>query len=115
MLEMEATLQRAIAGGIRTFVQRSPRYTGWMCEVIRNDANKWSAVSHVAELWGIPPSQICAVGDDVNDRPMIAGAGLGVAMAHAPESVRAVADLVLDDTRADSLAAFLDTLGHVRT
>ena len=33
----------------------------------------------------------CAVGDDVNDMPMIAGAGLGVAMGNAVAEVKAVA------------------------
>jgi HAD superfamily hydrolase (TIGR01484 family) len=110
MIETEASLHRAVSSGIRTFVQRSPRYSGWMCEVIRADAGKWSAVCHVAEMWGIPLSQICAVGDDLNDRPMIEHAGLGVAMGHAPESVRAVADVVLTDAFPDDLASFLDTL-----
>ena len=55
----------------QTFVQRSPRYLGTMCEVLRHDASKWSAVLHVAELWGVDPAEICAVGDDVNDVPMI--------------------------------------------
>ena len=97
MRTFERHVLEALGDQVRTFVQRSPRYLGTMCEVIRNDASKWSAVLHVAERWGVAPEEICAVGDDVNDLPMIHGAGLGAAMPHAPEEVRAVADLVLPD------------------
>jgi hydroxymethylpyrimidine pyrophosphatase-like HAD family hydrolase len=104
MLDCERAVLGRLAGRVRTFVQRSPHYLGTMCEVIRHDASKWAAVLHVAEQWGIDPLEICAVGDDMNDLPMIAGAGLGVAMGHAPEAVRAAADLVTGDHDQDGVA-----------
>lgn len=104
MLAFERAVHGRLAGRVRTFVQRSPRYLGTMCELIRHDASKWAAVLHVAELWGVAPEEICAVGDDMNDLPMIAGAGLGVAMGHAPEAVRAAADLVTGDHDQDGVA-----------
>jgi hydroxymethylpyrimidine pyrophosphatase-like HAD family hydrolase len=108
MLDLQAEVHRAIGGRVRTFVQKSPRYTGWMCEVLRHDASKWSAVLHLADLWGIAPSEICAVGDDMNDVPMLEGAGLGIAMGHAPPEVLAAADLVTGDHDVDGLAAVID-------
>jgi hydroxymethylpyrimidine pyrophosphatase-like HAD family hydrolase len=72
--------------------------------VIRHDASKWAAILHLAELWGLDPSEICAVGDDMNDLPMIVGAGLGVAMGHAPESVLAAADHVTGDHDQDGVS-----------
>lgn len=107
MLAFEEVLHAALPGRIRTFVQRSPRYLGTMCEVIHPEASKWSAVLHLAELWGVDPAEIVAVGDDMNDLPMIAGAGLGVAMGHAPRDVLAVADVVAADQDQDGLARFL--------
>ena len=104
MLAFERAVHDRLGDRVRTFVQRSPQYAGTMCELIRSDASKWSAVLHVAELWGVAPEQICAVGDDMNDIPMILGAGLGVAMGHAPESVRRSADLVTDDQDNDGVA-----------
>ncbi len=108
MLAFEAAVLAAHPGVVRTFVQKSPRYTGWMCEILHTSASKWSAALHLAELWGVSPSEIVAVGDDQNDVPMIAGAGLGVAMGHAPPEVRAVADLIIGDHHGDSLADFVD-------
>jgi hypothetical protein len=110
MLAFEAVIQEALPGRVQTFVQKSPRYSGTMCEVLRHDASKWSAVLHLAEMWGVSPAEICAVGDDMNDIPMIAGAGLGVAMGHAPPVVQAAADLVLSNHDHDGLAELVDRM-----
>jgi Cof subfamily protein (haloacid dehalogenase superfamily) len=104
MNDVERAVHEVLNGRVRTFVQRSPRYLGTMCEVIRADASKWAAVLHVAELWGIDPCEIVAVGDDRNDVPMLLGAGLGVAMGHAPPEVIAAADLVTADHEGDGVA-----------
>ena len=50
-----------------------------------------------------PP--VCAVGDDVNDIPMIRHAGLGVAMGHARPEVLAVADLITGGHNEDGVAS----------
>ena len=108
MLAFEEEAARALGPRIRTFVQKSPRYSGTMCEILHVEASKWSAVRHLARLWGIEPSEICAVGDDMNDLPMIVGAGLGVAMGQAPAFVRESADLVTADHESDGLARLID-------
>ncbi len=108
MLDLRAAVDRDFAGRVITFVQRSPRYAGTMCEVLRADASKWSALLHLADRWGIDAGEIVAVGDDVNDLPMIAGAGLGVAMGHAPAEVLAAADRVTLDEENDGLARFIE-------
>jgi hydroxymethylpyrimidine pyrophosphatase-like HAD family hydrolase len=48
----------------------------------------------VAELAGIGPEAIAAVGDDVSDAEMLARAGFGVAMGNAVESARSAAAFV---------------------
>jgi HAD superfamily hydrolase (TIGR01484 family) len=108
MLDFERAVLDRLGGRVRTFVQRSPRYAGTMCEVIRHDASKWAAILHLAGLWGVTAGQVIAVGDDMNDLPMIAGAGLGVAMGHAPAPVLAAADLVTGDHDEDGVAMLVD-------
>ena len=44
----------------------------------------------------------------MNDLPMIHGAGLGVAMGHAPPAVLAAADLVTGDHNHDGVADLVD-------
>lgn len=108
MLEIESEIHQAFPEVVRTFVQRSPRYQGTMCEVLHHEAGKWSALTHIAEQWGIAPAEICAVGDDHNDVPMILGAGFGVAMGHAPREVLDVADHVTLSDDEDGLAHLIE-------
>ena len=55
-------------------------------------AGKWPAILREASRNGIDPGEIAAIGDEINDVGMIEAAGLGVAMANATASVKAVAD-----------------------
>lgn len=71
MLDFEAEIRTRLGDSVRTFVQKSPNYRGTMCEVLDRGASKWDALRHLAELWEIDPTEICAVGDDMNDVPMI--------------------------------------------
>ena len=110
MLAFESEVHDAIDGRVRTFVQKSRQYDGTMCEILRSDASKWSALAHLADQWGISTEDICAVGDDRNDMPMIEGAGIGVSMGNAPAHVRDAADLVVPANHADGLAILIDYL-----
>ena len=91
-------------------VLRSPRYTGFMCEIAPAGVSKWSGVLHVAEQSEIGREEICTVGDDVNDIPMIRGAGLGVAMGNALDEVKAVADRIAPGHDSDGLVAVVEWL-----
>ena len=67
-----------VPGQLSTHVLRSPRYSGFLCELARRPGvTKWSAIRRLAGRWGIDDEAICAVGDDVNDIPMIRAAGPG--------------------------------------
>lgn len=110
MLAFESAILERIPGAVQTFVQKSPRYAGTMCEVLRHDASKWTALLHLAELWQVDPEEICAVGDDMNDLPMIRGAGLGVAMGHSDARIREAADHVTGSDDEDGVAMLIDDL-----
>lgn len=108
MHDFEACIVDRVGHLVQTFVQKSPRYAGTICEVLRRDASKWTALLRLAVAWGVEPSEICAVGDDMNDLPMILGAGLGVAMGHAPDAVLDAADHVTGDHDDDGVARLID-------
>lgn len=108
MLALERALLEQLRGRVQTFVQKSPSYVGTMCEVLRSDANKWTAIRHLCAIWGIDPAQVCAVGDDMNDIPMLQGAGLGVAMGHASAEVRASAGRVTGTNARGGVAQLID-------
>ena len=108
MLEVEAVLQREFPGQLSTHVLRSPRYRGFLVEIMPADVSKWSAVRRLAESWNIDESEICAVGDDVNDLAMIRAAGLGVAMGNAVPEVKAAADRIAPTHDEDGLVQVVE-------
>jgi HAD superfamily hydrolase (TIGR01484 family) len=108
MEAFERAIHDRVPGLVQTFVQRSPRYAGTICEVLRHDANKWTALLQIAGLWGVEAAEICAVGDDVNDLPMLRGAGFGVAMGHAQARIREAADHVTGSEDEDGVAILID-------
>lgn len=103
MLRVHDAIQERLPGQLYTHVLRSPRYTGFMCEIAPIGVTKWSGVQHLAREWGIDDHEICAVGDDVNDIPMIEGAGMGIAMANALPEVLEAADHVVPSCDEDGL------------
>lgn len=110
MLALEADLSAACPGELSLHVIRSPRYRDWMCEFAPAAVTKWSGTLRIASDLGIEPAAVCAVGDDVNDLPMIRSAGLGIAMGTAPEAVRAVADRVVASSDDGGLVEVADIL-----
>jgi hydroxymethylpyrimidine pyrophosphatase-like HAD family hydrolase len=110
MLALEGELSERLPGQLYVHVLRSPRYEGFMCEIAPHGVSKWTGIRHLADDLGISPEEICAVGDDVNDIPMIRAAGLGVAMGNAQEVVKATANRVAPSNDADGLAIVVDWL-----
>jgi Cof subfamily protein (haloacid dehalogenase superfamily) len=87
-----------------------PAYGVDVMEVFDPAVNKWEGILHVARLHDVEPQQIVAIGDDVNDLPMLRNAGLGVAMGNAGPAIRAAAHRVIGRNDEDGLAIFLDEL-----
>ena len=103
MRALAVHIEESLPGQLYLHVLRSPRYRGWVCEFAPAGVNKWTGIMRLAEQWDIAPDHIAAVGDDVNDIPMICGAGLGVAMGNARAEAKAVADRVAPSQQDDGL------------
>jgi Cof subfamily protein (haloacid dehalogenase superfamily) len=110
MLRLEKHLKRRLPRKLHTHVLRSPLYVGYMCEVAPAGVTKWSAIRRLARQWQVPHAEICAVGDDVNDIPMIRAAGLGVAMGNALPSVKAAASRIAPTQDNDGLVEVVNWL-----
>lgn len=75
----------------RVYVTRSmPEYI----EFLNKDASKGHAVEWLTAHLGLRQDQVMAIGDNLNDQPMIAWAGIGVAMPRAHELTRKAAQFV---------------------
>ncbi len=110
MLGLQADLERQLSDCLYVHVLRSPRYTGYMCEIAPFGVSKWTGILRLADAWGIQPHEICAAGDDVNDIPMIRAAGLGIAMGNALDTVKAVAHRIAPSHDEDGLVQVVDWL-----
>ena len=90
--ERVEVLQRAILGaGLPVHaVQSEPVYL----EILPPGVSKGEALRAMLAVLGLSATETIAIGDNWNDLEMIEAAGLGVAMGHAPEGVRAKADYV---------------------
>lgn len=87
-----------------------PAYGVEVLEVFDPAVNKWEGILHVARRHRVEPHEIVAIGDDVNDVPMLKNAGLGVAMGNARPEALAAADKVIGANHQDGLAEFLEEL-----
>ena len=63
-------------------------------EVTAKHVSKEHALLEVAKYYDLPLEQVMTIGDNFNDSPMLALAGLGIAMGNAPEGVKETANLV---------------------
>ncbi len=95
MQAIEADLKANFAGTISVHTIRSPRYSEWLCEIAPVGITKWTGVMALAADWGISAEEVCAVGDDANDLPMVQAAGLGIAMGNGRPELQEAADLVV--------------------
>jgi len=88
----------------------APNYGLHVLECFAPQINKWYGINHLIRPWRIEPSEVIAVGDDINDLEMISQAGLGVAMGNAIEPVKAVAKWHVPTNDECGVAALIDRL-----
>jgi YrbI family 3-deoxy-D-manno-octulosonate 8-phosphate phosphatase len=64
-------------------------------EIVRQGAgDKLAAAGEILEQSGLELEQLCYIGDDLPDLPLVRAAGLGVAVADAADELRRTADYV---------------------
>jgi len=107
---VEAMLNGRFGDRILCQVLYVSAYAVEVLEIFDPTVSKWKGVLHVAEGQGIRPEEIVAIGDDINDLPMIRSAGLGVAMGNAKPQVLAGARRIIGSNKDDGLAEFLNEL-----
>ena len=90
--ENEDTGEKELAG-------RYPKLVGY-----------WN-VFNAEDIEGIPPENVAAAGNYLNDRDMIEHAGIGIAVGNALTEIKALADIVLQhDCEHDAIAELVDKL-----
>jgi Cof subfamily protein (haloacid dehalogenase superfamily) len=65
-----------------------------LIQIMHPHVNKGTALKMVADHYGVPMDRVMAVGDALNDLPMLKAAGVRVAMDNAPSEVKDIAHWV---------------------
>ncbi|WP_322963093.1 Cof-type HAD-IIB family hydrolase [Sphingomonas fuzhouensis] len=73
-------------------------------------ANKGDGVATLAKAFGVSLEEVAVLGDQANDLPMLARAGLPIVMANAPEAVREQISVHTRSNADDGVAYAIDTL-----
>lgn len=81
-------------------------YSAWV-DLAPEGVSKASGLQFVCERLGVDAADVLAVGDGHNDYEMLQWAGRGVAMGHAPDRLKEVADDVTGSIDEDGLATEL--------
>jgi hypothetical protein len=79
-------------------------------EFLAPGVNKGQAVRFLARRLGVDLRDALAIGDQRNDTEMIAEVGMGVAMAGAPDAVRAVARMIAPPLAEEGAAQVIEEL-----
>ncbi|RMF85905.1 MAG: HAD family phosphatase [Nitrospinota bacterium] len=103
-------LQTTLNGTVHVQIIRSLLDGACFLEIMNPGASKWHALAALARKCGIFPSEIVAIGDEINDLEMVQHAGLGIAMGNAIPAVKAVARYVTASHDAEGVAEALERL-----
>ncbi len=96
---------------LRFSIARSPAYPEIdFINVIDPGVSKGEALKALASFLGVPISRVIAIGDGLNDIPLLEAAGLAVAMGNAFPEVKKVADCITLDVDHGGLAAAIERL-----
>ncbi len=107
--ELEAELMQRFGDRLELHVIAAPNYGVTIVEGFAAGVTKWAALRYIAQSYELPAARIAAVGDDVNDLPMIRGAGTGAAMPNAQPVVKDAADVVVNPSLAHFIRSVTST------
>ena len=97
--EMEKELQKALKGQANVF-----RSEPFFLEIVPLGIDKAKGLEILLSKIGLCKEELMAFGDGYNDTPMLAYAGLGIAMGNAHDEIKKAADFVTLSNEDDGVA-----------
>ncbi|MBL8087526.1 MAG: HAD family phosphatase [Chthonomonas sp.] len=101
------TLRDMVPPGLGTWVRSEPDFL----ELLPPDVTKGYGLSRLAAHMDVPPVEVAAIGDYLNDLEMLEWAGTAAAVANAHPKILETAGVVYPSNEEAGVAAFLDALG----
>jgi hydroxymethylpyrimidine pyrophosphatase-like HAD family hydrolase len=105
----EDDVRAALAGQVS--VARSQPY---YLDITHPLANKGVALTELANLLAIPPTEIAVLGDGGNDVAMFERSGLSIAMGNASPRVKRAADFITDTNTDEGFANAIERFVLIR-
>ncbi|HEY4391763.1 MAG TPA: HAD family hydrolase [Paenibacillus sp.] len=72
-------------------------------ELVPGQVSKGTALQQLSAILDIPLDQVMAIGNQLNDLPMLEAAGIGVAVANSPEELKQAADYVSEASYSEGV------------
>lgn len=94
--------------GVRVFADKAQGLKNGYASIAARGVSKQRGIVEYCRINRIKPEEVIAVGDDLNDYPMLMAAGLKIAMATAPEELRAIADFVAPSVDEDGVVVVIE-------
>lgn len=79
-----------------------------LVQIMNRKATKWDGIQMMLESFGIEPGQAVYFGDDNDDLESLRNCGVGVAVANAIETVKNVADVIVESNDEDGVAKWIE-------
>ena len=90
----------------KTIEHKNTKYeiSYYYTEVTNQNVNKWSAIEKLLEKLDIKPSEVIAIGDNVNDKEMIVNAGLGITPKNSSPQMQEIANVVVSSNNESGVS-----------
>ncbi len=82
----------------------------YLLEIFAREVNKWRGLSYLASALGLEADEVAVIGDEINDLAAFQGAGCGIAMGNAIDTIKNLARHITHDCDHHGVAYALDHL-----
>ena len=103
VLEVEHMSKKIIKHGTDEF-GISYYYT----EITNQNVNKWSAIEELMKILKITRDEVIAIGDNINDKEMIANAGIGIVTGNSSPEMKEIADSIVSSNDENGVAEAIE-------
>ena len=83
-----------------------------LVEITSKEYSKATAVRFLADRYGVPYEKTVAIGDSLNDQPMIGAAGVGLAVGNADEYLKELAEVFPATNDENAVGKIIEKYGY---